>query len=246
VNISPVFFAQFLKGHDMKHKIWLLLILMLSACSIPVDQAPPPTALSTATPQTAATVPAAFTAIPTLTSAPAATQTTVPTIPPAFCNDPRATELIKQLTTAFASRDGALLSSLVSPTQGMDVVYYRDGKVINYDVEHAKFVFETTFEADWGLSFGSGEPTLGSFQDVVLPDLKVAFKPEAQLVCNQLKVGGATYVPEWPYPYLDYYSVHFPGTDEFGGLNWQTWGVGMEDVSGKLYVAALVHFVWEP
>jgi hypothetical protein len=230
----------------MKHKIWMLLILMLSACSIPVDQAPPPTALPTATSQMAVTVPAAFTAIPTLTADPAATQTVVPTLPPAFCNDPRAQELIKQLTTAFASRDGALLSSLVSPAQGMDVIYYRDGKVINYDVEHAKFVFETTFEADWGLSFGSGEPTLGSFQEIVLPDLKVVFKPEAQLVCNQLKVGGATYVPEWPYPYLDYYSVHFPGTDEFGGLNWQTWGVGMEDIDGKLYVAALAHYVWEP
>jgi hypothetical protein len=230
----------------MKYRIWILLALTLSACSLPVDQAPAPTALPTDTPQVASTSTLSFTAIPTLTAAPAATQTTAPTIAPAFCNDPRGPELIKSLTTAFASKDGALLSSLVSPTQGMNVMYYRDGKVINYDVEHAKFVFETTFEADWGLSFGSGEPTKGSFQEVVLPDLQIVFKPAAQLICNQLKVGGATYVPEWPYPYLDYYSVHFPGTDEFGGMNWQTWGVGMEDVNGKLYVAALVHYVWEP
>jgi hypothetical protein len=230
----------------MKYKILLLLLLTLTACSIPVDQAPPPTALLTDTPQVASTSTQAFTAIPTLTLAPAATQTTVPTTPPAFCNDPRGPELIKQLTTAFASRDGALLSSLVAPTYGMDVVHYRDGKVINYDVEHAKFVFETTFEADWGLSFGSGEPTLGSFQEIVLPSLKLVFKPQAELVCNQLKVGGATYVPEWPYPYLDYYSVHFPGTEEFGGLNWETWGVAMADIGGKLYVTALVHYVWEP
>ncbi|MBK8618565.1 MAG: hypothetical protein IPN96_15945 [Anaerolineales bacterium] len=43
------------------------------------------------------------------------------------------------------------------PSFGMDVRYYRDGNLVNYDVEHAKFVFETTFQADWGLSFGSGE-----------------------------------------------------------------------------------------
>lgn len=224
----------------MKHRIWILLALTLSACSIPVDQAPPPTAVGTDTPQVT------FTPIPTLTTSPDGTQTTAPTIPPAFCNDPRGPELIKSLTTAFASKDGALLSSLVSPTQGMNVMYYRDGKVVNYDVEHAKFIFETTFEADWGISFGSGEPTLGSFQEVVLPSLQTVFKPSAELVCSQLKVGGATYVPEWPYPYVDYYSVHFPGTDEFGGMNWETWGVGMEDVNGKLYVTALVHYVWEP
>lgn len=230
----------------MKHKILLLLLLTLTACSAPVDQVPLPTALFTDTPQTALTSTQAFTSIPTLTPAPVQTETVIPTTPPAFCNDPRARELITSLTNALAAKDGALLSSLVSPAQGMDVLYYRNGKVVNYDVEHAKFVFETTFQADWGPSFGSGEPTLGSFREIVLPDLQLVFKPNAEIVCQQLKVGGATYVPEWPYPYLDYYSVHYAGTDEFGGLNWQTWGVGMDYVDGKPYIAALVHYVWEP
>jgi hypothetical protein len=65
-------------------------------------------------------------------------------------------------------------------------------------------------------------------------------------VCNQIKVGGATYQPEWPYKDMNYYSVHFPGTDQNGGLDWETWLVGMESVGGKLYLSALVHFVWEP
>jgi hypothetical protein len=230
----------------MKYKILLLSLLTFTACSVPVDQVPPPTALFTDTPQAALTSTLAFTSVPTLTQAPASTETAVPTVPPAFCNDTRGRDLITSFTNAIAAKDGALLSSLVSPAQGMDVLYYRNGKVVNYDVEHAKFVFETTFQADWGLSFGSGEPTLGSFQEIVLPDLGLVFKPTAEIVCQQLKVGGATYVPEWPYPYLDYYSVHYAGTDEFGGLNWQTWGVGMDYVDGKPYIAALVHYVWEP
>jgi hypothetical protein len=230
----------------MKYKILLPLLLTLTACSVPVDQVPPPTALFTDTPQAVLASPAAFTSIPTLTQAPAQTETAIPTTPPAFCNDPRGRDLITSFTKAITTKDGALLASLVSPAQGMDVVYFRDGKVVNYDIEHAKFVFETTFQADWGLSFGSGEPTLGSFQEIVLPDLQLVFTPQAEIVCNQLKVGGATYIPEWPYPYLDYYSVHDAGTDEFGGLNWQTWGVGMDLVDGKPYIAALVHYVWEP
>jgi hypothetical protein len=128
----------------------------------------------------------------------------------------------------------------------MDVLFYRDGRVINYDVEHARFVFETTYEADWGLSFGSGLPTKGAFKDVVLPSLKKVFTPSAEVVCNQIKTGGTTYVAEWPYPYMDFYSVHFAGTDEFGGLDWETWLVGMDSIAGKPFIAALMQFVWEP
>jgi len=128
----------------------------------------------------------------------------------------------------------------------MDVRFYRDGNVVNYDAEHAKFVFETTFQADWGLSFGSGLPTLGAFHEIILPSLQVVFTPTSQLVCNQIKLGGASYNTTWPYPSMNYYSVHFPGTEEFGGLDWQTWAVGMNMSTGTPKLAALIHFVLEP
>jgi hypothetical protein len=128
----------------------------------------------------------------------------------------------------------------------MDVRFYRDGRVINYDVEHAEFVFETTFQADWGLSFGSGEPIRGAFKDIVLPSLKKVFTPTAEMTCNQIKTGGTTYVAEWPYPYMDFYSVHHPGTNANGGLDWETWLVGMDSVDNRPHIAALMHFVWEP
>lgn len=230
----------------MRHIFLSLLILTLVACSAAVDAPPPPTALPTATPQLALTSVPIFTAIPSQTQPPVLTQTPIPTQPPDFCADIRGTELINSLSKAIASKDGALLASLISPTYGMDVQYYRDGNVINYDVEHAKFVFETTFEADWGLSFGSGEVTKGSFQDIVLPTLEKVFTPNSLIVCSQIQTGGRNYVPQWPYPDMDYYSVYFPGTEEFGGLDWQTWAVGMDNVTGKPTIAALVHYVWEP
>ena len=218
--------------------VLILSCIALAACSLPVDAPPPPTALPSATTQPAG--------IPTLTQTPASAQTSAPTIAPAFCNDPRTRALITSFGIAVTTSNGELLASLVSPAQGLDVLFYRDGKVINYDVEHAKFVFETTYQADWGLSFGSGEATIGAFKDIVLPSLKLVLTPNAEVVCHQIKTGGATYLAEWRYPYMDFYSVHYPGTEEYGGLDWQTWAVGMDSVGGKPYIAALVHFVWEP
>lgn len=231
----------------MKLKILSVLIMTtLISCAIPVDVAPPPTALPSATPQSTLISPATFTPIPLLTQIATSVPTTASTGAVPFCDDPRARDLITSFGKAIANQDGALLSSHVSPSIGMDVRFYRDGNVINYDVEHAKFVFETTFQADWGLSFGSGLPTLGAFHEIIVPSLQVVFTPTAQLVCNQIKLGGASYNTTWPYPSMNYYSVHFPGTEEFGGLDWQTWAVGMNMSTGTPKLAALIHFVWEP
>ncbi len=232
----------------MKLKIFLpvLILLTLASCAVPVDAPPPPTALIIASPQPTVTVAVGFTSIPLLTQVATLPPTSAPGVVTSFCDDPRARELIASFSKAVSTTDGALLASLVSPTIGMDVSFYREGNVVNYDVEHAKFVFETTFEADWGISFGSGEHTFGAFHDIVLPSLQQVFTPTAVLTCNQLEVGGATYQPLWPYPDMNYYSVHYPGTDEYGGMDWQTWAVGMDMSSGKPMLAALVHFVWEP
>ncbi|NOT06065.1 MAG: hypothetical protein HOP27_15840 [Anaerolineales bacterium] len=229
----------------MKLKIFLsiLILLTLASCSIPVDVPPSPTALLPATPQPTLTAAVGASPIPVLTQIATPLPTSAPGIVTSYCDDPRARDLITSFGKAVANKDGALLAALVSPTTGMDVRIYRDGNVVNYDVEHARFVFETTFKADWGLSYGSGESTLGSFQDIILPSLKIVFTPAALLECNQLKVGGVTYEPVWPYPEMNYYSVHFDGN---AGLDWETWAVGMDISSGKPLLAAFVHYVWEP
>jgi hypothetical protein len=229
----------------MKLKILLsiVVLLTLASCSVPVDVPPSPTALQPAMPQPTLTAAVSVSPIPLLTQIATPLPTSVPGVVTSFCDDPRVRELIASFGKAVSNKDGVLLSSLVSPATGMAVRFYRDGNVVNYDVEHATFVFETTFQADWGLSYGSGESTFGSFQDIILPSLQTVFKPTASLECNQFLVGGVTYEPVWPYPDLNYYSVFFPGT---GGLDWQTWAVGVDMSSGKPMLAAFVHYVWEP
>ena len=219
---------------------FVLLVFVATACASPATPAP---ALSTptlffATPTLPLQAPGAVTPIPGGTIA-------SPTSSVSICNDQQSTALIDSFKTAIFNSDGLLLSSLVSPSRGMDVAFFRDGTVITYMPEHAKFLFETTFEVDWGTEPGSGAAVRGAFHDVVVPELVEAFNQPYTLHCNELKHGGATYELAWPYE-GEFYSVHFPGTQANGNLDWNTWVLGIEHLNTKPYIYALMRFFWEP
>jgi hypothetical protein len=228
--------------------VLLVGFALLAGCGSPATSASPtqsqfialtPTLfIPNATPAALTVTPGGLTGVPTLTSTPD------PNLPN-VCTDPQMTALIDSLKSAVLTSDGTLLSSLVSPPRGLDVAFFRDGNVINYDPEQAKFLFETTFKANWGTEPGSGAEKIGSFHDVVVPELVKAFNQPYTLHCNELKHGGATYEPTWPYD-GDFYSVYFPGTEANGLLDWHTWAVGVEYVNAKPQIYALMPFFWEP
>ena len=222
---------------------FVLLVALVTACAAPATQ--PPLVPATSTLFIATDTPFSLTLTPgAITPLPGATVTS-PTSTTSICTDSQVTALIDSFKTAVLTSDGLLLSSLVSPTRGMDVALFRDGTVITYDQEHAKFLFETTFEVEWGTEPGSGAAKNGSFHDVVVPELVKIFNQPYTLHCNELMHGGATYELDWPYE-GEFYSVHFPGTAANGNLDWQTWVIGVEYVNGKPTIYALMQFFWEP
>jgi hypothetical protein len=231
-------------------------LIVLVGCASPAAQATPtqlPPVVVTATPAGTPTpfpltlTLEAVTPLPGVTPVAAGTVVTTPvgTNTSNVCTEPQVTALIDSFKTAVLTSDGMLLSSLISPTRHMDVAFFREGTVITYTPEQAPFLFETTFEVDWGVAPGSGEPVQGSFHDVVVPELVKSFKQPYTLHCNELKHGGASYELEWPYQ-GEFYSLYFPGTEANGNLDWNTWVLGIEYVDGKPYIYALMRFFWEP
>lgn len=235
----------------MKSKTFFIVLLgflFLIGCAAPASQVTPttlPPLFPSATPTLFIGTPNVNTPVPGNITPPPGGTVTGATNPASICNDPQVTALIDSFKNAVLNSDGALLSALVSPSRSMDVAIFRDGTVITYDQEHAKFLFETTFEVDWGAHPGSGEAVRGSFHDIVVPELVKVFSQPYTTHCNELKHGGATYELEWPYE-GEFYSVHFPGTADNGNMDWQTWVMGIEYVSGKPYIYAIMQFFWEP
>ncbi len=167
--------------------------------------------------------------------------------PSAFCADGKVNTLIDNLDTAVTTSNGALLASLVSPTHGADIRLWRYGKVVNYDQEHARWVFESTYEINWGPAPGSGLDTIGPFHLAVLPRLQEVFNASYTSSCNDPGVAALFSLEPWPNEYanIHYYNVYKPGTPGVD-LDWRTWLVGVEYVKGQPYLFSLIHFQWEP
>ena len=172
------------------------------------------------------------------------TATPLPPVAQTVCTDPQVVALIDSLKRAMLNGDGPLLSSLVSP-QGMEVRFFRDSTPIMYTPYQATFLFETDYQASWGTEPGSGLEKIGSFHEVVVPELKKIFNQTYTLHCNEIRHGGATYEVTWPFS-KDFYAIHFAGTEQYGYMDWHTWAVGVEYVNSKPTIYALMNFFWEP
>jgi uncharacterized protein YgiM (DUF1202 family) len=165
-----------------------------------------------------------------------------------FCSDTRVTELLNNTKTALLNSNGELLSSLVSPAHGLDLRLWRYGTVANYSPEEAQWVFDSEYEVSWGAAPGSGEETEGSFTAQPLPKLQEVFGANYSVHCNDpLDLATFSLQPVPPeYSNINFYTVYKPGTEQYGGLDWRAWIVGVEYVGGKPTLFSLIHFQWEP
>ena len=237
----------------MKLKFFAAAILVLLTGCLPtpstVTPIPPasPTAMvppvATATPtltfiETSTPLPGGVTSIPAVTATPTTKSSS-------YCSDSQVIGVIDTLKTSMFTADGSRLSSLVNPTLGMDVRFFRTGNVLTYSQEQAKYLFETTYQANWGSHPASGQTVVGAFHDVVVPELVKIFKQPYALYCNDLHHGGATYEPNWSYK-GNFYTVYYAGTEPNGFLDWHSWVVGIDYVNNKPYIYAMTQFFWEP
>ncbi len=166
----------------------------------------------------------------------------------AFCSDARVTTLIQNLASAVKGNNDDMLAALVHARHGLDARLWRYGTVANYTPEEASWVFESEYEVNWGPAPGSGDNTLGTFSEALLPKLQEVLNASYTTHCNDtLDLATFSLVP-WPLEYtnINFYTVYKPGTNQYGGLDWRAWTVGVEYVEGHPYLFSLIHYQWEP
>jgi Bacterial SH3 domain len=168
--------------------------------------------------------------------------------PSAFCSDARVNTLIQNLASAIKGNNDDILASLVHARHGLDARLWRYGTVANYTPEEASWVFESAYKVNWGPAPGSGENTIGTFSEALLPRLQEVFNANYTLHCNDTLDLATFSLQPWPLEYsnINFYMVYSPGTEQYGGLDWRAWTVGIEYVEGVPYLFSLIHYQWEP
>jgi SH3-like domain-containing protein len=166
----------------------------------------------------------------------------------AFCSDARVTALIQNLASSVKGTNDDMLAALVHSRHGLDARLWRYGTVANYTTEEASWMFESEYEVNWGPAPGSGEDAVGTFSEELLPKLQEVFNANYTTHCNDPLDLATFSVEPWPLEYenINYYTVFKPGSEQYGGLDWRAWTVGVEYVEGKPYLFSLIHYQWEP
>ena len=167
--------------------------------------------------------------------------------PDTFCSDSRVNAMITNFGAALSTSNGGLLSVLVSPAHGVTILLWRFGIPHTFKQADARWVFESTYQHNWGAAPAMGLDTIGSFHDKVLPFLQEVLIPGSTTTCNSLGNAAQYGTNPWPLEYtnVNFYTVLKPGTPGVD-TDFRYWLVGVEYYNGQPFVFALIHYAWEP
>jgi hypothetical protein len=162
----------------------------------------------------------------------------------AFCADPRIPLLIDQLKGSMNQSKGDIFASLVGSKHGVAINFWRDVPPINYTKVAAQSIFSDTTLYNWGSGPAAGPAgTMGTFAQVVQPDMVDVFNSSFQVGCDNPSYADM-YVNPWPHTNIHYYSILKPPSAN--AFDWKVWLIGFEYVDGVPYLYGTIHYVWEP
>ncbi len=164
-----------------------------------------------------------------------------------FCQDEAVLDLLVDLETAVTNQDSSLLAQLIHPERGLRIHHAWWNPEVRLTYDEVSEIFTSTAVYDWGIEDGSGSPIVGPFSQEILPLLQEDLLLADDTACDEILHGGTAGIVRLPdgYDAVHYYAFFRPGTDEFAGMNWGSWVVGIEQWQGTYYVSYLVHYQWE-
>jgi hypothetical protein len=163
----------------------------------------------------------------------------------AFCADTRVQMLIEQLKGSMNQSNGDMFASLIGPNHGAAINFWRDVPPVNYTNATARNIFTDATVYNWGTGPAGGPTgTLGTFAQIVQPDLAGVFSSNYQLGCENPSYAAGVAANAWPYTNIHYYSITQPPTSNV--FDWKVWLIGFEYVNGAPYMYNTVHYIPSP
>ena len=166
-------------------------------------------------------------------------------VPPTrFCDDLRVNTLLETFVSGLINHDGETLSQVVNPKRGLILRHDWWNPDILYSTSSVSSIYSDLSEIDWGVLGGSDFHILGSFREIILPQLEDVFLISPEIKCNEMIAGVTTQAAIWPTEFdnMNFYVFHRPSPEGGNKYDWRTWAIGIEYVENKPYISVLIQY----
>ncbi|MEO5567067.1 MAG: hypothetical protein ABIR92_01155 [Gemmatimonadaceae bacterium] len=167
------------------------------------------------------------------------------------CTRPAPEAVARHAVTALAARDIATLAALAHPEKGIRFTPYthvdtaRDRRLTR---DRLQSQWTSADSLVWGDSDGTGEPIRLSFRQYFakfVHDFDVGASPRIARDSAPMGIGNSLNNIRAVYPAATIIEYHTPGTDpRYGGMDWRSLWVVLEQVGNDWYIVGLVHGSW--
>jgi hypothetical protein len=165
-------------------------------------------------------------------------------LPARFCEDTRVNVLLETFVSGLIGHQGETLSQVINPQRGLILRHDWWNPEVLYLPNSVNSIFSDLTEIDWGVLGGSEFHILGSFRQVILPQMEDVFSVQPEVKCNEMIAGETSRGDIWPSELdnMNYYVFHRPSPEGGNKYDWRTWAIGIEYVGNQPYVSVLIQY----
>jgi hypothetical protein len=165
-------------------------------------------------------------------------------LPAQFCKDARVNILLETFVSSLIDQDGEALSRTVHPDRGLILRHDWWNPDVIYLPNSVNGIFSDLTEIDWGVLGGSEFHILGSFQQIIFPQMEDVFSVTPEGKCNEMIAGVTSQVAIWPTEFdnMNFYVFHRPSPEGGNKYDWRTLAIGIEYVHGQPCISVVIHY----
>ena len=165
-------------------------------------------------------------------------------LPAHFCEDARVNTLLESFVSSLIDQDGEQLSQAVHPERGLILRHDWWNPDIIYLPNSVSGIFSDLTEIDWGVLGGSEFHILGSFQQVVFPQIEDIFSVTPEVKCNEMIAGVTNQDAIWPTELdnINFYVFHRSSPEGGNKYDWRTLAIGIEYVDNRPYISIVIQY----
>lgn len=165
-------------------------------------------------------------------------------LPVQFCKDARVNILLETFISSFIDQDGETLNRNVHPERGLILRHDWWNPDVIYLPNSVNGIFGDLTEIDWGVLGGSEFHILGSFRQVILPQMEDVFSVTPEVKCNEMIAGVTTQVAIWPTEFdnMNFYVFHRSAPEGGNKYDWRSLAIGIEYVNNQPHISVVIQY----